>query len=115
MAERVKEFQKNPVIAQKSTFDFEKDFYGKQGFYACKNGIGTRIMAFVFGLIYKPYKFSIDLHIYFNKLEMLNTFVIFKKKQYQKVITNKERAISEGYHQYRKTNIRRLSSIKKEQ
>lgn len=83
LSERVKEFNKNPIIAQKSTFDFEKDFYGKQGFYACKNGIGTRIMAFVFCLLYKPYKFSIDLHIYFNKLEMLNTFVIFKKKQYQ--------------------------------
>jgi len=39
-------------------------------------------MAFVFCLLYKPYKFSIDLHVYFNKLDMLNTFVIMKKKQY---------------------------------
>lgn len=80
MAERVKEFKENPVPIKKSTFDFERDFYGKDGFWTCKNEKGLRVMAMIFAIIYKPYKLTIDLHVYFNKLEMLNTYVMMKKK-----------------------------------
>ena len=42
-----------------------------------------RVMALIFAIIYRPYSFIIQCLLFFQRFDMLNTFVMLKKKQHQ--------------------------------
>ena len=55
LAERVQ--SKDQDIDKK--FDFERDFYGRKGFWTYKDHFTLRLMALIFAIIYRPYSLII--------------------------------------------------------
>lgn len=61
-----------------SNFNFEKDFYGLDGYWTHQNGKSVRLAALLLIVIYYPYKMIIDLFIYLQKYDMFNCLVVIK-------------------------------------
>mmetsp|Transcript_3387 Transcript_3387/g.5698 ORF Transcript_3387/g.5698 Transcript_3387/m.5698 type:complete len:563 (-) Transcript_3387:73-1761(-) len=64
-------------------FDFERDFYGEKDYWTGRNSGVLRAMAFVFAVIYYPYKLVIQLFMVLRKFSMLNCVVMVKRKKHQ--------------------------------
>ena len=86
LVNRVKE-SKNQTQGEGSVctekFDFDRDFYGEQGFWTKKNSWVMRIMALIFAIIYYPYNMIIDLFLYLQSFDWLNCIVMIKRKKHQ--------------------------------
>ena len=63
-------------------FDFERDFYGVDGYWAKKSMFTVKISALILAFIYYPYRAILDFFICIHKLDMFNLNVMIKKKRY---------------------------------
>lgn len=73
----------NYQMSEHSRFNFERDFYGLDGYWTNQNSKSIRIAALILAIIYYPYKTIIDFFIYLQKYDMFNCLVMIKKKRYQ--------------------------------
>ena len=73
----------SPDTAAIDKFDFERDFYGQQGFWTSKNSWFMRIIALLFGVIYYPYSWMIEVFLFLSKIDWLNFTVMIKRKKHQ--------------------------------
>ena len=70
---------------EESRFNFERDFYGLDGYWTHQNSKSIRLAAFIMAIIYYPYKAIIYFLFYLKRYDMFNWIVMIKKKRYQMI------------------------------
>lgn len=70
-------------LTEESRFNFERDFYGLDGYWTHQNSNSIRLAALIMAIIYYPYKTIIYFLHYLKRYDMFNWIVMIKKKRYQ--------------------------------
>lgn len=70
-------------MSESSRFNFERDFYGLDGYWTNQNSISIRIAALILAIIYYPYKTIIEFFIFVQRFDIVNCVVMINNKRYQ--------------------------------